>query len=176
MSWLDLTRARLGLFGPFIYAVLVEPSCCVDCFYMVEVDAMGVRVEKGAMVYQDCYLCAITTCDLSSATMAIVRVYIVRHGETRENRKGIMQGQLDTRLNAAGERQGVLVARALQTVPFTRAYSSDLTRASKVSGWCQRCGVLCVDADAVRGGRRRRRSWSTTRAWCCAPRRTCGNG
>ncbi|KAH7343272.1 hypothetical protein B0J17DRAFT_641683 [Rhizoctonia solani] len=29
-------------------------------------------------------------------------VYVIRHGETNENRLGIIQGQMDTQLNDAG--------------------------------------------------------------------------
>ncbi|CCM00009.1 uncharacterized protein FIBRA_02034 [Fibroporia radiculosa] len=64
--------------------------------------------------------------------MIIARVYIVRHGETEENRLGIMQGQLDTKLNALGVKQAQLAAGALERVPFDKAYSSDLDRAAKV--------------------------------------------
>ncbi|KAI0333597.1 phosphoglycerate mutase-like protein [Cubamyces sp. BRFM 1775] len=63
----------------------------------------------------------------------VVKVYIVRHGETEENRQGIMQGQLDTPLNAAGLRQAELAADALEDVPFGAAYSSDLQRARKTA-------------------------------------------
>lgn len=62
------------------------------------------------------------------------RIYIVRHGETDENRTGIIQGQLDTQLNAAGVQQAHLVAEALKDVPFAMAFSSDLGRAVKVGG------------------------------------------
>ena len=60
-------------------------------------------------------------------------VYLVRHGETEENRQGVMQGQLDTPLNDAGVEQARLAADALEDVPFRAAYSSDLQRAWKVS-------------------------------------------
>ncbi|OCH86900.1 phosphoglycerate mutase-like protein [Obba rivulosa] len=62
--------------------------------------------------------------------MIVARVYLVRHGETEENRQGIMQGQLDTELNAAGIEQAQLTAKALEAVPFERAYTSDLIRAA----------------------------------------------
>jgi 2,3-bisphosphoglycerate-dependent phosphoglycerate mutase len=61
--------------------------------------------------------------------MDTVRVYIVRHGETEENRQGIIQGQLDTQLNSEGEKQADLAAKALKDVPFDICYSSDLRRA-----------------------------------------------
>ena len=67
-----------------------------------------------------------------SAAAVLVRIYIVRHGETNENRQGIMQGQLDTKLNAAGIEQAQLAANALERVPFQKAFSSDLDRAAKV--------------------------------------------
>ena len=59
-------------------------------------------------------------------------MYLVRHGETQENRRGIMQGHLDTELNAAGLGQAQLTADALDKVAFTAAHSSDLARAVKV--------------------------------------------
>ncbi|KAI0672863.1 phosphoglycerate mutase-like protein [Trametes maxima] len=66
--------------------------------------------------------------------MAVVaKVYIVRHGETDHNRQGIIQGQLDTPLNAAGVHQAELAADALENVPFGAAYSSDLQRARKTA-------------------------------------------
>ncbi|KAI8989772.1 phosphoglycerate mutase-like protein [Trametes punicea] len=63
----------------------------------------------------------------------VARVYIVRHGETDENRHGIIQGQLDTPLNATGVHQAELAADALADVPFGAAYSSDLQRARKTA-------------------------------------------
>ena len=75
-------------------------------------------------------------------TALVARVYLVRHGETQANRDGVIQGQLDTVLNARGEEQARMVANALGGVGFTRAYSSDLRRASEV----------CVPAVA-KGGR-----------------------
>ncbi|KAI0373013.1 phosphoglycerate mutase-like protein [Pilatotrama ljubarskyi] len=67
----------------------------------------------------------------------VAKVYIVRHGETDHNRQGIIQGQLDTPLNAAGVRQAQLAADALEDVPFESdggaAYSSDLQRARKTA-------------------------------------------
>ena len=67
-----------------------------------------------------------------SAAAVVARIYIVRHGETDENRQGIMQGHLDTKLNAAGIEQAEFAANALERVPFQRAFSSDLDRAAKV--------------------------------------------
>lgn len=64
----------------------------------------------------------------------LVRVYIIRHGETDENRKGIIQGQLDTSLNEEGRLQAERVAEALRDLPvkFERAWTSDLGRAVAV--------------------------------------------
>lgn len=64
--------------------------------------------------------------------MAVARIYIVRHGETDANRQGIIQGHLDTELNAGGIEQAQRTASALENVPFTAAFSSDLRRAVKV--------------------------------------------
>lgn len=59
-------------------------------------------------------------------------IYLIRHGETNENRAGIIQGQMDTVLNEAGVEQAHLCGQALEDVPFAAAFTSDLKRASKV--------------------------------------------
>ncbi|KAH7921059.1 phosphoglycerate mutase-like protein [Leucogyrophana mollusca] len=63
----------------------------------------------------------------------IARVYIVRHGETDWNRRRIIQGHIDTELNASGLAQAALAAEALKDVPFVQAFTSDLQRASKTA-------------------------------------------
>ena len=62
-----------------------------------------------------------------------IRIYVVRHGETEENRQKIVQGHLDTSLNSEGERQSDLLAKALKDVPFDACYSSDLQLRSESS-------------------------------------------
>ncbi|ESK90189.1 phosphoglycerate mutase [Moniliophthora roreri MCA 2997] len=62
--------------------------------------------------------------------MPQARIYIIRHGETHENRAGIMQGQLDTSLNDEGIAQALVAATALENVPITEAFSSHLKRAA----------------------------------------------
>ena len=64
--------------------------------------------------------------------MPTAKIYFVRHGETDENRWGIIQGHLDTDLNAIGLEQSEAVAKELQSVPFDAGFSSDLKRAMKV--------------------------------------------
>ncbi|EJU00795.1 phosphoglycerate mutase-like protein [Dacryopinax primogenitus] len=63
------------------------------------------------------------------APPVMLRVWVVRHGETDENQQGIVQGQLDTKLNAKGRVQASRTGEALATIPFKNAYSSDLSRA-----------------------------------------------
>ena len=58
-----------------------------------------------------------------------LRILVVRHGETHENAAGIVQGQLDTDLNAFGRLQAVTTARHLSTVRFDRIITSPLRRA-----------------------------------------------
>jgi len=64
----------------------------------------------------------------------VLIVTIVRHAETDENRLRIVQGQLDTKLSAAGRQQATMVATALAvpSVPFSHAFSSDLSRSVEV--------------------------------------------
>ncbi|KAI0761442.1 histidine phosphatase superfamily [Irpex lacteus] len=66
----------------------------------------------------------------------IVKVYLVRHGQTHHNHSHIRQGHLDTELNAlnaAGIQQSQLVANALGNAQITAAYSSDLSRAARTA-------------------------------------------
>jgi probable phosphoglycerate mutase len=63
----------------------------------------------------------------------LAHIYIVRHGETHENRAGIIQGQLDTKLNDAGIMQAEMLGEAMKGVKFAKAWTSDLGRASEVS-------------------------------------------
>lgn len=57
------------------------------------------------------------------------QVCIARHGETDWNAAGILQGWIDTRLNARGREQALELAAALATADFARIYSSPLSRA-----------------------------------------------
>ncbi|KAI0312499.1 histidine phosphatase superfamily [Amylostereum chailletii] len=63
------------------------------------------------------------------ATGSVI-VYIVRHGETAENRGGVIQGQKDTTLNEEGRRQAERVGErfAREGVRFERVWTSDLRR------------------------------------------------
>jgi len=59
----------------------------------------------------------------------VLRLLIVRHGETDWNASGRYQGQLDTALNPAGRQQARAVARRLAAEEIHAIYSSDLRRA-----------------------------------------------
>ncbi|XP_071485527.1 fructose-2,6-bisphosphatase TIGAR-like [Diadema antillarum] len=52
----------------------------------------------------------------------------VRHGETEYNKQGLLQGQTDIPLNETGFQQAAALGRYLTREPFTRIYSSDLSR------------------------------------------------
>jgi len=58
-----------------------------------------------------------------------MRVWLLRHGETDDNRAGIFQGQFDSPLNESGRYQAAATAAAVAKIDFQRIYSSDLTRA-----------------------------------------------
>lgn len=56
-------------------------------------------------------------------------VYLVRHGETSWNARGLCQGSADVPLNARGRAEVARLAAALAGVRFDAAYSSPLGRA-----------------------------------------------
>lgn len=62
-----------------------------------------------------------------------IEFFFVRHGETADNAAGILQGQLDSPLNALGRSQASSVAQALAGMRIDAAYSSDLLRAAQTA-------------------------------------------
>ena len=61
-------------------------------------------------------------------------LYLVRHGETEHNRRGIIQGGgVDSELNAAGRAQAEALAQRLGTVSFDVLYASTLQRAKQTA-------------------------------------------
>lgn len=82
----------------------------------------------------------------------LARVFVVRHGETDSNRNRIVQGQLDTQLNATGHAQAAMTAEALKSVFFDKAFTSDLQRASKTAERILQChtGIELVQDSALR--------------------------
>ena len=58
-----------------------------------------------------------------------MRLYIVRHGETKWNRERRLQGSTDVELNDKGIALAKSTGKALAEVPFRRAFSSPLKRA-----------------------------------------------
>lgn len=59
-----------------------------------------------------------------------MKLIIVRHGETEENQKGIIQGHLPGKLNELGIAQAKKLAIRLKDEKIDAIYSSDLARAS----------------------------------------------
>lgn len=60
-------------------------------------------------------------------------VYLVRHGETEFNNKGITHGQYDVPLNELGKKQAKLLGVELKNVHFDVCFCSPLTRAKQTS-------------------------------------------
>ncbi|MGN0867068.1 MAG: histidine phosphatase family protein [Oligosphaeraceae bacterium] len=58
-----------------------------------------------------------------------IRILLIRHGETRENLKGVLQGQQEGELNRTGLRQATALAEALYRAHLDACYVSDLARA-----------------------------------------------
>ncbi|MEZ0609727.1 histidine phosphatase family protein [Fibrella sp. WM1] len=61
--------------------------------------------------------------------MAKKELYIIRHGETDYNRRGVVQGSgVDASLNDMGRAQAAAFFQAYQHVPFAKIYTSTLVR------------------------------------------------
>ncbi len=58
-----------------------------------------------------------------------MKIYIVRHGETKLNREGRLQGWIDEPLNESGVELARVTGQGLADICFHKAYSSPLKRA-----------------------------------------------
>lgn len=58
-----------------------------------------------------------------------MQLYIVRHGQTLQNREGVIQGHEPGKLSDLGLKQARLLAKRLAAIQFNRVFSSDLFRA-----------------------------------------------
>ena len=59
-------------------------------------------------------------------------IYLIRHGETDYNRRGIVQGSgIDADLNDIGEAQALAFFESYQHVPFDKIYTSKLKRTTQ---------------------------------------------
>lgn len=86
----------------------------------------------------------------------VLRIHLVRHGQSTWNVEGRVQGQTDhVPLTTVGVTQALDVAAGLTTVPIQRLYTSDLLRAVQTAELVSR--VIGVDAQP--DGRLRERSY-----------------
>ena len=75
----------------------------------------------------------ITYTPIKSKSNRYCTLYIVRHGETDWNIKGLLQGHTDIPLNRAGEIQAKKVARKLGDLDVAMSFSSDVVRAKRTA-------------------------------------------
>ncbi|MGI6639757.1 MAG: histidine phosphatase family protein [Desulfobulbus sp.] len=61
--------------------------------------------------------------------MNVTRLYLIRHGETEENRNGILVGSTDVPLNDTGRYQSLTLADTLQELHIDAIFASPLQRA-----------------------------------------------
>ncbi len=59
----------------------------------------------------------------------VMKIYLLRHGESEGNLRGFFLGHADWDLSALGYKQAEIAADALSCVNFDKVYSSDLKRA-----------------------------------------------
>jgi broad specificity phosphatase PhoE len=57
------------------------------------------------------------------------KIYLIRHGETESNRKGIFRGRLDILLSQMGKEQARDLKRYFENIPVDVVYTSPLQRA-----------------------------------------------
>lgn len=62
-----------------------------------------------------------------------MKIYIIRHGETAMNAKGVLQGRLDEPLNENGRDLAALTGRGMRGIRFDACISSPLCRARETA-------------------------------------------
>ncbi|SUY64369.1 alpha-ribazole phosphatase [Clostridium sporogenes] len=62
-----------------------------------------------------------------------MNIYLVRHGETEQNKRKNFYGKLDVGLNKKGEDQSYKVGELLKNVDFNKIYISDRKRTRKTA-------------------------------------------
>lgn len=62
-----------------------------------------------------------------------LRLFLIRHAETGQNRDGVVQGRADNELSDLGRRQATALGAALAREPLVAVYSSPLLRASQTA-------------------------------------------
>lgn len=60
-------------------------------------------------------------------------IYLVRHGRTDWNEKGLIQGHTDRALDSTGKTQALDLAKELKHIKFDKVFSSDLLRARQTA-------------------------------------------
>jgi broad specificity phosphatase PhoE len=83
----------------------------------------------------------------NNVTGTLVRILLVRHGETVSNVEGRWQGQGDSPLTERGRSQAAQLAAALAQEPIAAVYSSDLGRALATARLVAAPHGLTVHAD-----------------------------
>ena len=77
----------------------------------------------------------------------MLRLILVRHGQTDANLHHVLQGQSDGLLNATGLQQAEALARELKSVPINRIFSSPLRRAKATAAAIARYHNLQVKTE-----------------------------
>ena len=82
--------------------------------------------------------------------LQVMRIVLVRHGQTPWNAEGRYQGRRDIRLSSVGEAQAQALARRLSSLTITHAVASPLLRAdvtAQIALGPERAAMLQRDAD-----------------------------
>ncbi|NLK51413.1 MAG: alpha-ribazole phosphatase [Syntrophomonadaceae bacterium] len=74
----------------------------------------------------------------------MLRIFLIRHGETKWNKDYRYQGHTDIPLNEIGEKQSRLVAQRLKKEALDAVYSSDLSRALATAQYIAQEHKLCI--------------------------------
>ena len=91
-----------------------------------------------------------------------MKIYIMRHGETKWNKRSKLQGQVDIPLAPKGIEQAQMTAEGMKEIPFDHIFSSPLKRAYKTAQ------IVRMDRpiEIVRDDRLKEMSFGTSEGKC----------
>jgi phosphoserine phosphatase len=116
-----LINSAIGL-GAESHQRIEQSNCCISVLNFAEGFGSPVQIESLNLTAH------LGTPLPKPKHRDVIRLLLVRHGETQWNREGRFQGQIDIPLNETGKRQGEQAGEFLKSISIDAAVTSSMSR------------------------------------------------